>query len=94
MLVVTFLLTVLFDLVVAIVVGLSLACLLFMKRMADGSLRGYEYLDGREVFSDDFKVNMRDVLDRFYILYSEAKGSTEKIRASPSRSPTSRPRKC
>lgn len=32
---VTFLLTVVFDLVVAIVVGLALACLLFMKRMAD-----------------------------------------------------------
>ncbi|WP_251317077.1 SulP family inorganic anion transporter [Flintibacter muris] len=34
-LVVTFLLTVVFDLVVAIAVGLSLACLLFMKRMAE-----------------------------------------------------------
>lgn len=31
----TFVLTVVFDLVVAIVVGLTLACLLFMKRMAD-----------------------------------------------------------
>ena len=31
----TFVLTVAFDLVVAIVVGLTLACLLFMKRMAD-----------------------------------------------------------
>ena len=51
---------------------------IIMKRMADGSLQGYEYLDGREVFSDDFKVKMRDVLDRFYILYTEAKGSTEK----------------
>lgn len=51
---------------------------IIMKRMADGSLQGYEYLDGREVFNDDFKVRMRDVLDRFYILYSEAKGSTEK----------------
>lgn len=51
---------------------------IIMKRMADGSLQGYEYLDGREVFNDDFKVKMRDVLDRFYILYSEAKGSTEK----------------
>ena len=36
-LVTTFLLTVIFDLVIAIVVGLSLACLLFMKRMADVS---------------------------------------------------------
>jgi SulP family sulfate permease len=34
-LVLTFVLTVAFDLVVAIAVGLSLACLLFMKRMAD-----------------------------------------------------------
>lgn len=51
---------------------------IIMKRMADGSLHAYEYLDGREVFNDEFKVKMRDVLDRFYILYSEAKGSTEK----------------
>jgi len=51
---------------------------IIMKHMADGSLHGYEYLDGREVFNDEFKVKMRDVLDRFYILYSEAKGSTEK----------------
>ncbi len=34
---ITFLLTVIFDLVVAIAVGLTLACLLFMKRMADES---------------------------------------------------------
>ena len=34
-LVLTFFLTVVFDLVVAIAVGLTLACLLFMKRMAD-----------------------------------------------------------
>lgn len=51
---------------------------IIMKRMADGSLSAYEYLDGREVFTDDYKVKMRDVLDRFYILYTEAKGSTEK----------------
>lgn len=51
---------------------------IIMKRMADGQLAGYEYLDGREMFTDDYKVKMRDVLDRFYILYTEAKGSTEK----------------
>ena len=45
-LVVTFLLTVLFDLVVAIVVGLSLACLLFMKRMADVAVvKEWEYVE-------------------------------------------------
>ena len=43
---VTFLLTVIFDLVVAIVVGLSLACLLFMKRMADVAVvKEWEYIE-------------------------------------------------
>lgn len=51
---------------------------IILRNMADGKLAGYEYLDGREVFNDAYKVKMRDVLDRFYILYSEAKGSTEK----------------
>ena len=45
-LVLTFLLTVIFDLVVAIVVGLSLACLLFMKRMADVSdVKEWDYVE-------------------------------------------------
>ncbi len=45
-LLVTFLLTVIFDLVVAIVVGLSLACLLFMKRMADVTeVKEWEYVE-------------------------------------------------
>lgn len=51
---------------------------IIMRQMADGKLGAYEYLDGREVFNDNFRVKMRDVLDRFHILYSEAKGSTEK----------------
>ena len=42
----TFLLTVAFDLVVAIGVGLSLACLLFMKRMADVAVvKEWEYVE-------------------------------------------------
>lgn len=45
-LVVSFLLTVIFDLVVAIVVGLSMACLLFMKRMADVTeVKEWEYVE-------------------------------------------------
>ena len=51
---------------------------IIMKRMADGQLSAYEYLDGRERFTDEYKVKMRDILDRFYILHKEAKGSTEK----------------
>ncbi|MBD5085640.1 MAG: STAS domain-containing protein [Clostridiales bacterium] len=43
---VTFILTVAFDLVVAIVVGLSLACLLFMKRMADvAEVKEWKYIE-------------------------------------------------
>ncbi len=49
-----------------------------MRHMASGNLTGYEYLDGREVFSDNYKVKMADVLDRFHILHTQAKGSTEK----------------
>lgn len=51
---------------------------IIMKNMASGQLDGYEYLDGREMFTPDFKVKMRDVLERFHILYTDAKGSTEK----------------
>ncbi len=51
---------------------------IILGRMADGSLTAYEYLDGREAFTDNYKVKMRDVLDRFHILYSDSKGSTEK----------------
>lgn len=50
---------------------------IIIKRMSDGQLPAYEYLDGREVFTDDYLVKMGDVLDRFYILHTPAKGSTE-----------------
>ncbi|WP_026524775.1 SulP family inorganic anion transporter [Butyrivibrio sp. MB2005] len=45
-LVMTFVLTVVFDLVVAIEVGMIAACLLFMKRMSEeSSVRGWTYVD-------------------------------------------------
>ena len=45
-LLITFVLTVVFDLVVAIYVGMMLACLLFMKRMSDETeLVGWKYLE-------------------------------------------------
>ena len=45
-LILTFVLTVAFDLVVAIAVGLSLACLLFMKRMADvAEIKEWNYVE-------------------------------------------------
>lgn len=57
-LIVTFLLTVIFDLVVAIMVGLSLACLLFMKRMAEVTeVKEWEYIED----SDDDQGRMKPV---------------------------------
>lgn len=48
-LVLTFVLTVVFDLVVAIAVGLSLACLLFMARMADvAEIKEWDYVENGE----------------------------------------------
>lgn len=45
-LVITFVLTIVFDLVVAIEIGMLLACLLFMKRMSDETeLRGWRYME-------------------------------------------------
>ena len=45
-LVITFVLTIVFDLVVAIEIGMVLACLLFMKRMSEESgIRGWKYYD-------------------------------------------------
>lgn len=51
---------------------------IIMRHLADGSLTAYEYLDGREVFTDQYKVKTGDVLERFHILNTPAKGSTEK----------------
>lgn len=51
---------------------------IIMRLLAQGNLTAYEYLDGREVFTDKYKVPVKDILDRFYIIYQPAKGSTEK----------------
>ncbi|MBD5368190.1 MAG: gliding motility protein GldN [Bacteroides sp.] len=51
---------------------------IILTLVAAGQLDGYEYLDGREMFTEPFKVNVADMFDRFHILYTQAKGSTEK----------------
>lgn len=51
---------------------------IIMRLLAANTIPAYEYLDGREIFTDKYRIKTRDVLDRFYIPYSEAKGSTEK----------------
>ena len=51
---------------------------IILRNVVDGRIPAYEYLDGREVFSDQYKVNVGEMLDRFGIYAQAAKGSTEK----------------
>lgn len=51
---------------------------IIMRLLSENRIPAYEYLDGREIFTDQYRIKTKDVLDRFYIPYTEAKGSTEK----------------
>ncbi len=51
---------------------------IIMRLFAAGTLPAYEYLDGREIFTDEYRVKTRDVLDRFHIPYTAGRGSTER----------------
>ena len=62
-LVTTFVLTVVFDLVVAIEVGMVLAAMLFMKRMSDvTSVEGWKYIEDDE--DDPDSLTLRKVPDK------------------------------
>lgn len=61
-LLVTFSLTVVFDLVLAIGVGLVLACLLFMKRMADvADIYGWKYVEDYDEDADPDRIDLKPV---------------------------------
>ena len=62
-LVITFILTVVFDLVVAIEVGMVLACLLFMKRMSDETgVRNWSHIDEiSDEVRDAERARMRNI---------------------------------
>ena len=52
---------------------------IIMRLLAKNQISAYEYLvDGREMFTEDFKVKVNELFDRFSIYYTEAKGSTAK----------------
>lgn len=51
---------------------------IIMRLVANNQISVYEYLDGKEIFTEQYKVKVADMLDRFHVLYSPAKGSTEK----------------
>lgn len=51
---------------------------IILKLVVEGKLPAYEYLDGREVFTDQYQMKVGDMLERFGIYATPAKGSTEK----------------
>ncbi|MBR1935149.1 MAG: gliding motility protein GldN [Muribaculaceae bacterium] len=51
---------------------------IIMRLLADNKISAYEYLDGKEIFSDEYKIKVPEMLDRFHVLYTDAKGSSEK----------------
>lgn len=44
---------------------------IIMKVVANGTVPAYEYLDGREIFTDQYKLNVPEMLDRFDIYYKQ-----------------------
>lgn len=51
---------------------------LILNLVLQGNIPAYEYLDGREVFTDRYRIKISDMLDRFGIYAQQAKGSTDK----------------
>lgn len=51
---------------------------IIIKHLSDNSLAAYEYLDGKEIFSDEYRIKVGDMFDRFHIMYTYAKGSSTK----------------
>lgn len=54
--------------------GLTNLFRVILEGLCNGRLKGYEYLDGREVFSAKYEVKVQDVLDKFQILYQTRPG--------------------
>ena len=50
---------------------------IILRLVVDGKIPAYEYLDGREVFTDQYKVNVGDMLDRFGIYHRAGSGRNE-----------------
>ncbi|MBQ0057950.1 MAG: gliding motility protein GldN [Bacteroidales bacterium] len=51
--------------------GLTNLFRVIVDAFAKGELKAYEYLDGREVFTDKYQVKVEDVLDKFQIYYQK-----------------------
>ena len=51
---------------------------IIMRLLANDEIAAYEYLDGREMFTDEYRIKVREMLERFHIYFTDAKGSNEK----------------
>lgn len=49
-----------------------------LELVVSGKVPAYEYLDGREVFTDKYQLKVNDMLDRFGIYYTTSKGHSER----------------
>ncbi len=53
---------------------------IIIRLLANNEIPAYEYLDGKEIFTDQYRIDLKQNLERFNIYVTEAKGSTEKRR--------------
>jgi len=51
--------------------GLTSLFRVILDGLCSGSLRGYEYLDGREIFEPKYEAKVSDILDKFQIMYQQ-----------------------
>ena len=51
---------------------------IMLRLLTNNQIAAYEYLDGREVFTDEKKINVGEMLSRFDIPATQAKGYSEK----------------
>lgn len=49
--------------------GLTNMFRVLLTALCDGKVYGYEYLDGREVFSEKYRIKPEELLDKFQIVY-------------------------
>lgn len=49
-----------------------------IELVVSGKVPAYEYLDGREVFTDKYQLKVNDMLDRFGIYYTTGKGHSDR----------------
>lgn len=60
-----------------------------MRLLTENKITAYEYLDGRELFTSEYEVDVKETLERFRIIYEEkGTGKAQKVVIDPSDVPT------